>query len=74
MGPFTIPREQIVTAPLQKKLFRNKKGDILLFSHVHLRWPKKWFLSQLSFVDGKKEKQVIHFTGQKEEDFLTLNL
>ena len=74
IGPFMIPREQIITAPLSQKLFRNKKGDILLFSHVHLRWPKKWFLSQLSFVDGKKQKQVINFTGPKEEDFLTLKL
>ena len=74
IGPFTIPNKQILKAPIQQKLFRNNQGHILLFSDIQIKWPKKWILNQISFVDDTKEKTVIPFTSQKEEDYLSLNL
>ncbi len=75
-GPFVIPRKQIVSAPLNQKLFRSEKGDLFLFRHVQIRWPKKWTLSRLRFFDDKKGGKkdfVLPFSAQKEEDLFTLH-
>ena len=74
-GPFVIPRKQIVSAPVDQKLFRSKKGDLFLFSHVQIRWPKKWTLSQIRFFSDKKGEKdfVLPFSAQKEEDLFTLH-
>ena len=55
IGPFTIPKKKIISAPTHQKLFKNKNGDVLLFSHVQIRWPKKWILTQISFVHNKDD-------------------
>ena len=74
MGPFTIPKGEILQSSVDQKLFKKGK-DTLLFSHVVIRWPTQWVLSQVRFISDKKEKDLtVAFTSNKEEDFLTLNL
>ena len=72
IGPFSIPKKKILNSPLNRKLFKDEKG-ILSFSHVSVRWPKTWILSQIRFINNETNKDfTVSFSSDKEEDFLTL--
>ena len=74
MGPFFIPKGEILSSPVNKQLFKIKDAT-LLFSHVSIQWPNRWILSQIRFINDKKNEDfTVSFSSKKEEDFLTLSL
>ena len=73
IGPFYIPKNRILNSSVSRKLFRSEEG-ILLFSHVSIRWPKKWILDQVRLINDKDEDFTVSFRSNKEADFLTLSL
>ena len=73
IGPFYIPKKRILGSSVNRELFKSEEG-ILLFSHVSIRWPRKWILDQVRFINDKDEDFTVSFHSNKEEDFLTLSL
>ena len=73
-GPFVIPKQKILKSSVNTELFR--QGDTtLLFSHVSLKWPEKWILSQARFIqDDTRKDFTVSFSSNKEEDFLNFHL
>ena len=73
IGPFFIPKKRILSSDVNQELFKNENGT-LLFSHVSIRWPEEWILSQVRFIDDKDKDFTVSFSSNREEDFLTLSL
>lgn len=73
IGPFFVPKKRILDSSVEQEMFKSE-GDILLFSHVSIRWPKKWILNQVRFINDKNEDFPVLFRSHKEEDYLTLVL
>ncbi len=74
IGPFVIPKQKILQSPVDTQLFQSKDMTIM-FSHVSIRWPDKWILSEVRFIKENTNKDLkVSFSFPREEDFLTFNL
>lgn len=74
IGPFFIPTAEILQSPVDRQLF-NRKDMTIMFSHVSIRWPDTWTLSEVRFIKEHTNQDLrVSFSFSKEEDFLTFNL
>lgn len=74
IGPFSIPKKDILKASVNKELFKSK-NSILFFNHITAYWPKKWTLYKIRFFnDIKSEDLILSFTSKKEEDYVSFLL
>ena len=82
LGPFLIPKEDILQTTVAQQLFNPPLPDphegkaTLLFSHLGFGWPTEWILTELKLSHSvtNKEDISIYFSSNQPEDYLTLHL
>ena len=58
MGPFFIPKEQILQSPLDQELFQSDSATVFM-NHQRIYWPDTWMLSQIRLVSEDSEDFAI---------------
>ena len=59
LGPFFIPREQILQSPMNQELFQSDSATVFMH-HNYISWPRTWMLKWIRLVDeNKKEFAVV---------------
>ncbi len=77
LGPFNIPKKQILNSPISEQLFSSPSSigrQVLLFSNVGIAWPGEWVLSELKFGNNQNQNFSIYFTSQNPKDYFIVYL
>ena len=75
IGPFSLPRKKIRSAPISSTDFETKNGRVH-FQNVSISWPKSWIFVRAEFLDSSKSAPYFIHTAppQSEEDVFLITL
>ena len=68
MGPFFIPKEQILQSSLDQELFQSDSATVFM-NHNYISWPNRWMLSQIRLLDNNNKELTI-ILGNTEDAFI----